>query len=379
VGLKGKEKGFLNNWSGAIDDNWVIGAWKGSSTWKGCDPGNGGDWTGGSWKGDWKGAADWHTYGWKGDWDDGYYTNGNNKGQQQQQQQQYHDAAKGGSKSGGKKHDSSGAGPVPGGKAKTELCWFFGRGICSKGEQCTFAHGDMELRAAAKGDSDVAEQQAPSVDRDTEKETMSWLKGNRAREGEEGTRFENAWKTWCKEHQLDGQVKSKRIQSMVEFKKKWEGGGLISEMGRAHHEDDAEHDAELWKTAPAECTESARETHEMSARAPDPSSLSVAMPSFTKASSSSSKMPKTWQATEEEEPKAISSSSAEIPKSRQAADEEAPNAETAPKSESNEEEMVRLLGDKLFNKKNKTSEDAGGVAPHRGPSWESGPPVTGLT
>jgi len=320
----------------------------GSCTRKGCAPWKGGDWTGGSWKGKWKG--DWNGVSdssWMGDWDDGYYTHVSSKGQQQQ----HDDAVKGGPKGAGKQNDSSGADPASSGKAsisfKTELCWFFGRGICAKGQQCTYAHGEKELRPpAAKGDSDLAEQQAPSVDQDIVKETMSWLKENRTKEGKEGTRFQDAWKMWCKEHNENDQVKGKRIQSMVEFKKRWEEG----EMGRPHCEDDAE----LRETAPAESAELEMETQAaLSAQAP--SSLSVAMPSFIKASSSSSKMPQPFQATEEEEPE---------------------EAETGPKSESNEDAMVRLLGDKLFKKK--TRKDAGGVTPHRGPSWESGPPVTSL-
>merc|ERR1719362_948716 len=128
------------------------------------------------------------------------------------------------------------------------------------------------------------------------------------------------------------------------------------------------------ETAPAKSADSEKETQAaLSAKAPDPSSLSVAMPSFTK-TSSSSKMPKTWQPTVEEEPKVSSSSSSKIPKSRQLMNE----AESASHSESNEDAMVRLLGDKLLKKKDKRNEDAGGVAPHRGPSWESGPPVTGV-
>lgn len=272
----------------------------------------------------------------------------------------------------------SASAPDRSGLFKTQLCWFFDRGVCEKGEQCPFAHGAEELRPFTPHQSAPARQppaEAPSQaasagaeSRNSEADAMVWLKENRSKGGEEGARFERVWKEWCREHGLFELVKSKRIDSMFAFKKAWEEALLTeppsdpvaepptdgSELGVETEATAAEPIAEpvvasteelaLASTeepavagtdAPVEASTDADKSA-LSALAPDPENIGMAMPSFAK-------MPKL--AAPPHEPQ-----------------------------ETTEEALLRTLGDKLLGRPAASNQDAG-TEPHKGPSWETGPPL----
>jgi len=110
---------------------------------------------------------------------------------------------------------------------KTDICSFFERGVCEKGESCKFAHGSSELRPREGGGSAAQrppQQNGEKKKDDDEHEAMVWLKIERERPGEAGQEFEAAWKRWCADQGVRGTPKAQRLATIVAFRRLREGG-----------------------------------------------------------------------------------------------------------------------------------------------------------
>merc|ERR1719464_2591756 len=152
---------------------------------------------------------------------------------------------------------------------------------------------------------------------EAEENVMAWLKEHREQGGQQGAEFEAAWKNWCKEHGLNALVKSQRITSIAAFREAWKQGPA-SEAPEAGHGSQEERPDDPGRPAGPElaaAAEGAAAREELSALAPDPSSLGALAPTFARA----------------------------------------PGGEAA---------LLRLLGDRLLGRPD---------GPHEAPSWEAGP------
>lgn len=219
---------------------------------------------------------------------------------------------------------------------KTEICRFFEQGACKKGASCEFAHGAAELRTAA-GDQaapsgtrtglglGIGSSAKPQKKADDHQDNMEWLTMNRDRPGNEAIEFEGAWKLWCRQHRVHEMDKAQRLESIAAFRRTWEGEPTSS---------------------PAAAAAAVKKEQVQTEQPQGASGRSFLPPQESQASASASSAARS----------APSSSAA------------------AAAAETNEQAMHRLIGVNKLGK-SKVPRPTDDTAPHRGCSWEAGPPA----